>query len=412
MKNKRLIGIIATLAVLVAGSLIYSSMNKPEAKNEKKVAKVGVLQFVSHPSLDLIYKGIQDGLAEEGYKDDQLKIDFMNSEGDQSKVATMSKQLVANGNDLVVGIATPAAQGLASATKDLPVIMAAITDPIGANLVKDLKKPGGNITGVSDHNPAQQQVELIKALTPNVKTIGALYSSSEDNSKTQVEEFKAYAEKAGLTVETFAVPSTNEIASTVNVMTSKVDAIWIPIDNTIASAFSTVVSSNQSAKKPIYPSATAMVEAGGLASVVVDQHDLGVATGKMIAQVLKGAKPAETPVNVMTSKVDAIWVPIDNTIASAFSTVVSSNQTAKKPIYPSATAMVEAGGLASVVVDQHDLGVATGKMIAKVLKGEKPADTPVNVFSTGKSVINKKLAQELGITIPESVLKEAGQVIE
>ncbi|VTS26608.1 ABC transporter substrate-binding protein [Streptococcus mitis] len=331
MKNKRLIGIIAVLAVLVAGSLIYSSMNKPEAKNEKKVAKVGVLQFVSHPSLDLIYKGIQDGLAEEGYKDDQLKIDFMNSEGDQSKVATMSKQLVANGNDLVVGIATPAAQGLASATKDLPVIMAAITDPIGANLVKDLKKPGGNITGVSDHNPAQQQVELIKALTPNVKTIGALYSSSEDNSKTQVEEFKAFAEKAGLTVETFAVPSTNEIASTVNVMTSKVDAIWIPIDNTIASAFSTVVSSNQSAKKPIYPSATAMVEAGGLASVVVDQHDLGVATGKMIAQVLKGAKTAETP---------------------------------------------------------------------------------VNVFSTGKSVINKKLAQELGITIPESVLKEAGQVIE
>ena len=314
MKNKRLIGIIAALAVLVAGSLIYSSMNKPEAKNEKKatlvgvfqieekeVAKVGVLQFVSHPSLDLIYKGIQDGLSEEGYKDDQVKIDFMNSEGDQSKVATMSKQLVANGNDLVVGIATPAAQGLASATKDLPVIMAAITDPIGANLVKDLKKPGGNITGVSDHNPAQQQVELIKALTPNVKTIGALYSSSEDNSKTQDEEFKAYAEKAGLTVETFAVPSTNEIASTVNVMTSKVDAIWVPIDNTIASAFSTVVSSNQSAKKPIYPSATAMVEAGGFASVVVDQHDLGVATGKMIAQVLKGAKPADTPVNVFST---------------------------------------------------------------------------------------------------------------
>ena len=252
MKNKRLLGIIVALAVVVGGSLVYSNLTKQETKTEtaNKTAKVGVLQFVSHPSLDLIYQGIQDGLAEEGYKGDQVKIDFMNSEGDQSKVATMSKQLVANGNDLVVGIATPAAQGLASATKDLPVIMAAVTD---------------------------------------------------------------------------------EIASTVN---------------------------------------------------------------------------------VMTGKVDAIWVPIDNTIASAFSTVVSSNQTAKKPIYPSATAMVEAGGLASVVVDQHDLGVATGKMIAKVLKGEKPADTPVNVFSTGKSVINKKLAQELGITIPESVLKEAGKVIE
>ena len=329
--NKRLIGIIAALALVVGGSLVYSNLTKQDTKTEtaNKTAKVGVLQFVSHPSLDLIYQGIQDGLAEEGYKGDQVKIDFMNSEGDQSKVATMSKQLVSNGNDVVVGIATPAAQGLASATKDLPVIMAAITDPVGANLVQNLEKPGGNITGVSDHNPAQQQVELIKTLTPDVKTVGALYSSSEDNSK--VEEFKAYAEKAGLKVETFAVPSTNEIASTVN---------------------------------------------------------------------------------VMTGKVDAIWVPIDNTIASAFSTVVSSNQTAKKPIYPSATAMVEAGGLASVVVDQHDLGVATGKMIAKVLKGEKPADTPVNVFSTGKSVINKKVAQELGITIPESVLKEAGQVIE
>ena len=298
MKNKRLIGIIAALAVLVAGSLIYSSMNKPEAKNEKKVAKVGVLQFVSHPSLDLIYKGIQDGLAEEGYKDDQLKIDFMNSEGDQSKVATMSKQLVANGNDLVVGIATPAAQGLASATKDLPVIMAAITDPIGANLVKDLKKPGGNITGVSDHNPAQQQVELIKALTPNVKTIGALYSSSEDNSKTQVEEFKTYAEKAGLTVETFAVPSTNEIASTVNVMTSKVDAIWVPIDNTIASAMATVVQVTDAVKVPVFPSADTMVADGGVLGVGVDQYQIGVETAKVVVKVLKGANPADTPITL------------------------------------------------------------------------------------------------------------------
>ena len=169
MKNKRLIGIVAGLAVLVVASLIYSSMNKPAAKEEQKVAKVGVLQFVSHPSLDLIYQGIQDGLAEEGYKDDQVKIDFMNSEGDQSKVSTMSKQLVSNDNDVLIGIATPSAQGLAAATKDKPIVMGAITDPVGANLVKNLDKPGGNITGVSDRNPAKQQLELIKKLTPNVK---------------------------------------------------------------------------------------------------------------------------------------------------------------------------------------------------------------------------------------------------
>jgi len=334
MKNKRLLAVLAVLVVLVGGSLIYSSPNKDGKANpttDKKTVKVGVLQYVSHPSLDLIYKGIKDGLAEEGYKADDIKIDFMNAEGDQSKVATMSKQLVSSDNDVLIGIATPSAQGLAAATKDKPIVMGAITDPVGANLVKNLEKPGGNITGVSDHNPAAQQLELIKKLTPNVKTIGALYSSSEDNSKTQVEEFKKLAEEAGYKVEEYSVPSTNEIASTMNVMTGKVDAIWIPIDNTIASAFATVVSSNKDAKKPIYPSATAMVEEGGLASVVVDQYDLGVATGKMAAKILKGAKPEETP---------------------------------------------------------------------------------VEIFNQGKSVINKKSAKELGITVPEDALKEAGQVIE
>ena len=282
MKNKRLMGMIALLVVLVVGGIIYSSVTgekAPKTNNTTKTVKVGVLQYVSHPSLNLIYKGIQEGLAQEGYKDKNIKIDFMNAEGDQSKVATMSKQLVANGNDVLIGIATPAAQGLASATKDKPIVMGAVTDPVGANLVKDLKNPGGNITGVSDHNPAQQQLELIKQLTPNVKTIGILYSSSEDNSKTQVEEFIALAEKAGYKVLPYSVPSTNEIASTLNVMTGKVDAIWIPIDNTIASAFSTVVSSNQTAKKPIYPSATAMVEEGGLGSVVVDQKGKTAAIG-------------------------------------------------------------------------------------------------------------------------------------
>lgn len=334
MKNKRLLAVLAVLVVLVGGSLIYSSPNKDGKANpttDKKTVKVGVLQYVSHPSLDLIYKGIKDGLAEEGYKADDIEIDFMNAEGDQSKVATMSKQLVSNDNDVLIGIATPSAQGLAAATKDKPIVMGAITDPVGANLVRNLEKPGGNITGVSDHNPAKQQLELIKKLTPNVKTIGALYSSSEDNSKTQVEEFKKLAEEAGYKVEEYSVPSTNEIASTMNVMTGKVDAIWIPIDNTIASAFATVVSSNKDAKKPIYPSATAMVEEGGLASVVVDQHDLGVATGKMAAKILKGAKPEETA---------------------------------------------------------------------------------VEIFNQGKSVINKKSAKELGITVPEDALKEAGQVIE
>lgn len=299
MKNKRLIGVLIGLALVIIAVLGYQSVTKKETKTTSATtAKVGVLQFVTHEALDEIYRGIKAGLEEEGYSGDKLKIDFLNAEGDQSKVQTMSQKLVANQNDVLIGIATPAAQGLASATKEIPIIMGAVTDPVGAKLVKSLDQPGGNVTGVSDKTPIKAQVDLIKELTPNVKTVGVIYSSSEDNSKSQVEEFKNLAEKAGLEVVVKSVPSTNEIKTTSEVLLSQVDAVWVPLDNTIASAFSTLVQVAKEAKKPIYPSVDTMVEEGGLASVVIDQYQLGVETGKMAAKVLKGEDVSTLPVNV------------------------------------------------------------------------------------------------------------------
>lgn len=299
MKNKRLIGVLIGLALVIIAVLGYQSVTKKETKTTSATtAKVGVLQFVTHEALDEIYRGIKAGLEEEGYSGDKLKIDFLNAEGDQSKVQTMSQKLVANQNDVLIGIATPAAQGLASATKEIPIIMGAVTDPVGAKLVKSLDQPGGNVTGVSDKTPIKAQVDLIKELTPKVKTVGVIYSSSEDNSKSQVEEFKTLAEKAGLEVVVKSVPSTNEIKTTSEVLLSQVDAVWVPLDNTIASAFSTLVQVAKEAKKPIYPSVDTMVEEGGLASVVIDQYQLGVETGKMAAKVLKGEDVSTLPVNV------------------------------------------------------------------------------------------------------------------
>lgn len=299
MKNKRLIGVLIGLALVIIAGLGYQTVTKKETKTTSATTvKVGVLQFVTHEALDEIYRGIKAGLEEEGYSGDKLKIDFLNAEGDQSKVQTMSQKLVANQNDVLIGIATPAAQGLASATKEIPIIMGAVTDPVGAKLVKSLDQPGGNVTGVSDKTPIKAQVDLIKELTPNVKTVGVIYSSSEDNSKSQVEEFKTLAEKAGLEVVVKSVPSTNEIKTTSEVLLSQVDAVWVPLDNTIASAFSTLVQVAKEAKKPIYPSVDTMVEEGGLASVVIDQYQLGVETGKMAAKVLKGEDVSTLPVNV------------------------------------------------------------------------------------------------------------------
>ncbi|HEL2350440.1 TPA: ABC transporter substrate-binding protein [Streptococcus suis] len=332
LKNKNLLATIVALTVMVVAALFLTQKEQSNSSTSTEKVKIGVLQFVTHDSLDEIYKGIKAGLEEGGYTTtDNLEIDFMNAEGDQSQVQTMSKKLVDNGNELLIGIATPAAQGLANTTTELPIIMGAVTDPVGANLVTDLKNPGGNITGVSDQTPVADAVSLIKEITPDAKTIGVLYSSNEDNSKIQVAEFKAAAEEAGYTVLEYAVASSNEIAATVEVASSKADVLFTPVDNTVASAFSTVVS--------------------------------------------------------------------------------VANKT-KTPIFTSVEDMVEGGGIASVTLSQYDLGVATGKMAAKILDGANPADTPVQIFNEGTVVVNQKVAKELGITLSDDVISKASKVIE
>lgn len=270
------------------------------------MVKIGILQFVTHDALDEIERGIEDGLADAGYEGSNVELTVLNAEADQSKIQTMSKKLVDDGNDVVIGIATPAAQGLSSATSDIPVIMGAISDPVGAKLVKNLDKPEGNVTGLSNHVPHAQTVELIQTITPDAKTIGVLYASSEDNSVSQVKEFTQYAEEAGLTVVEYAVPSTNEITTTMSVMTGKVDAIFVPQDNTIASAFPTVVTAANAAKIPVYSSVDTMVKQGSIASVAQSQYDLGLETAKIAVKILAGKKVSEVPVKVVDTGVPTV----------------------------------------------------------------------------------------------------------
>lgn len=295
MKKNRLSIVVAVIVLFLIGSFF---VEKKEATPEK-LPTVGVLQFVSHPALDKIYKGIQAGLKEEGYEDGKnLTIAFQNGQADQSKLATMSQQLVQDKKaDVLIGIATPAAQALANTTTEIPIVLGAITDPVSAGLVKDDQTPGGNITGISDKSPVAAQFDLLTEILPESKKIGILYASSEENSKFQVEEAKKAAEQKGLTVKTYAVPSSNEIAQTVQVMTSEVDTIYIPTDNTIANAMQTVVNEADKTRTPIIPSVDTMVEQGGLATVGINQFDLGVQTGKMAAAILAGkTKPATTPI--------------------------------------------------------------------------------------------------------------------
>ncbi|MDV6001954.1 UNVERIFIED_CONTAM: ABC transporter substrate-binding protein [Streptococcus canis] len=300
MKNKSLIVTLIILMVMVIGSLLVKGMAKEKGDlASQKNIKIGILQLVTHEALDNIERGIEDQLRKQTPKGKHVTIKLMNAEGDQSKIQAMSRQLTQSGNDIVIGIATPAAQGLAAATKDIPVVMSAISDPVGAKLVKHLERPEGNVTGLSNKVPVKQTIDLMRELTPEAKRIGVLYASNEDNSLSQVKSFSQLAQKKGYQVIPYAVPSTNEVPTTMSIMLSKVDAIFIPQDNTIASAFSSVITASKAAKVPVYSSVDTMVKEGSLASISQSQYQLGVETANQVLRLIKGKAVADISVKVI-----------------------------------------------------------------------------------------------------------------
>ena len=253
--------------------------------------------MLSHPALDQIYKGLEDGLAKEGYKaGENLKIDLQNAQGDQSNLASMGQKLVTDNNDILVGITTPATLSLSNATKDKPIIMAGITYPVEAGLIKSEDKPGNNITGVSDRTPIKQQLEIMKKVLPKMKKVGILYTASEDNSVKQAQEAEKLAKELGLEVKVSSIANTNDIQQVTESLASETDAIFVPIDNTIASAMSTVVKVTDAKKIPVFPSADTMVADGGVLGIGVDQYQIGVETAKVVAKVLKGEDTKNMPI--------------------------------------------------------------------------------------------------------------------
>ena len=291
MKVNKIFVAFAVLLVCVLGYGFFSSKKSEETnKVENKEVKVGVLQLLSHPALDQIYKGLEDGLKKEGYEvGKNLKIDLQNAQGDQSNLASMGQKLVTDNNDILVGITTPATLSLSNATKDKPIIMGGITYPVEAGLIKTEDKPGNNITGVSDRTPIKQQLEIMKK-------VGILYTASEDNSVKQAQEAEKLAKELGLEVKVSTVANTNDIQQVTESLASQTDAIFIPIDNTIASAMATVVKVTDAKKIPVFPSADTMVADGGLLGLGVDQYQIGVETAKVVAKVLKGADTKDMPI--------------------------------------------------------------------------------------------------------------------
>ncbi len=296
MMGKKLILAVAT-AILAIGLLTGCGAEKKGSASEKKTYTIGVVQLVQHGALDAANKGFVDGLASKGFKDN-VKFDQQNAQADQSNLNTIAQRFVSNKVDLIAAIATPAAQSVANATKDIPIVATAVTDYETAKLVKTNAKPGGNVTGTTDMNPIEKQIDLLLKLVPQTKKLGVIYTSSEVNSQIQVEKVKAYAKSKGIEVVEATVSSVNDIQQAAqNLVNQNVQSIYVPTDNILASAMPALAQITLPVKIPVFAGEESMTLAGGLATYSVDYYKLGFQTGEMAAAILKGEKkPADMPI--------------------------------------------------------------------------------------------------------------------
>lgn len=264
------------------------------AADDGKEYKIGVLQLVQHVALDASNKGFIQALDESGIK---YTADQQNASGEQSACQTIAEKFVNDGVDLIYTIATPATEAAAAATTDIPIVLAAVTDPEGSGLVQSNEKPGVNITGASDLTPVKEQIELLKKLLPDAKTVGILYCSAESNSEIQAQMARDACDAQGLAHDDYTVSSTNEIQTVVESMIGKVDAIYCPTDNTIAAGMATVAQVANDNKIPTICGEGGMVDNGGLATYGIDYTKLGYMAGKMAVEILtEGKNPADMPI--------------------------------------------------------------------------------------------------------------------
>ncbi|MBY8110457.1 ABC transporter substrate-binding protein [Vibrio fluvialis] len=263
------------------------------------VAKVAVSQIVEHPALDAARQGLLDGLKAKGYEEGKnLEFDFKTAQGNPAIAVQIARQFVGENPDVLVGIATPTAQALVAATKSIPVVFTAVTDPVGAKLVKKMEQPGKNVTGLSDLSPVEQHVELIKELMPNVKSIGVVYNPGEANAVSLMELLKVAAKKNGVQLVEATALKSADVQSATQAIAAKSDIIYALIDNTVASAIEGMIVAANQAKTPVFGAATSYVERGAVASLGFDYYQIGVQTADYVAAILEGANPGTLDVKV------------------------------------------------------------------------------------------------------------------
>lgn len=285
---KKLLMSVLALAILCMPAL---------AQADDSIKTIGVIQYVQHAALDAAREGFVQALADNGYVDgEKVRFDFQNAQADASNLATISDRFIGNKVDLVLAIATPAAQAIAGKTTTIPILGTAITDYVDARLVDSNEVPSTNVSGTSDMNPVSEQIALLKELFPDAATVGVLYASNEPNSVLQAKMAKEAIEALGMAYTEVTVTSSNDVQQATQSIIEACDAIYIPTDNVFASSMPVVYEVAVAAQTPIVCGEAGMTMSGALATLGINYYDLGYQTGLMAMRVLNGEDISLMPI--------------------------------------------------------------------------------------------------------------------
>lgn len=294
MKCKKFLA-AAAACLMVAGLAACGNEPSTPSNPDEKVFQIGIVQLAEHPALDEATRGFKEFLTEK--LGDKVQFNVQNAQGEQTNCTTIVNQFVSSKVDLIMANATNAVKAAREATSDIPVVGTSVTDYVSSGLVASNEAPGANVTGASDMNPVNVQVQLMKTLCPEVKTVGIVINSGEENSAIQAEEAKTAFEAEGFAVKIYSVADTNEIQTVVTAACNEVDAFYEPTDNLIAANVPTMSNITTAAGKPVICGEGGMCESGFLATYAISYYELGRAAGEQAFNILvNGADPATTPI--------------------------------------------------------------------------------------------------------------------
>ena len=262
---------------------------------------VAVSQIVEHPALDATREGLKRGLADAGYVDgENLKFVFQTAQGNAATAAQIARSFIGDRPDVLVGVATPSAQALAAATRDLPIVFTAVTDPVGAKLVSSMDAPDANVTGLSDMSPVGQHLDLMMEVKPDLKAVGVVFNPGESNAQSLVDLLKAEAAARDVAIVEAPAPTTADVQNAARSIVGRVGFLYAPTDNTVASAITALIATGERAGVPVFGGSNTYIADGALIGLGFDYDQIGYQTADYVVKILQGAAPSDLPARVAT----------------------------------------------------------------------------------------------------------------